>query len=312
MYVAFIEPQYRAHDAYRGENRVRVVVNQPPDGVADPMIKIGSNRSYLFAVPVESRSTGAAGDCAGTTGSEQKRGDGNVEMLSSWIAVVVRSFWDRIQFFRSNLLSENGATCNVPEDKDPIRNLMWKMWPSGHHLLEFIFNFRPPDFEGAVIALPPARVHCVYEEGSGQAAKLCAPAASNGEERLLREQLARKIACQQPLIVSKPFVFMPGAWQEPVGGVDAHVKGFMRKVCTSLQERSNRILYVVGFASADGPGNRNTKLARDRAQTIKCLIGKKFLGWSIHIVPLGEDHLTSRVAHSRSARLVFCADEQGG
>ena len=34
VYVAFIEPQYRAQHAYRGDNRVRVVVNQPPDGVA--------------------------------------------------------------------------------------------------------------------------------------------------------------------------------------------------------------------------------------------------------------------------------------
>ena len=312
VYVAFIEPQYRAQHAYRGDNRVRVVVNQPPDGVADPMIKIGSNRSYLFAVPVESRSSRAVGGYARKTGSEQERGDGNVDMRSSWIAVVVRSFWDRIQFFRSNLLSENGATCNVPEDKDLILKFLWNIWPSGHHLLEFIFNFRPPDFEGAVIALPPQRVHCVYEEGSRKAAKLCARAGTDDEERLLREQLAATIGCQQPLILSKPFVFMPGEWKKPKDGMEAQVAEFRRKCCSSLRKASKRILYVVGFASADGPGDHNRKLALNRAQTIQCLIRKKFPGWRICTRSLGEDHLTSGVAHSRSARLVFCAGQQGG
>ena len=311
-YVALIEPQYRAHDAYRGENRIRVVVNHPPDGVADRMIKIGSNTSYLFAVPVESRSSRAVGGYARKTGSEQERGDGNVDMRSSWIAVVVRSFWDRIQFFRSNLLSENGATCNVPEDKDPIRKFLWNMWPSGYHLLEFIFNFRPSDFEGAVIALPPQRVHCVYEEGSRKAAKLCARAGTDDEERLLREQLAATIGCQQPLILSKPFVFMPGEWKEPKDRMEAQVAQFRWKCCSSLRKASKRILYVVGFASADGPGDHNRKLALNRAQTIQCLIRKKFPGWRICTRSLGEDHLTSGVAHSRSARLVFCAGQQGG
>ena len=311
-YVAFIEPQYRAHDAYLGENRIRVVVNHPPDGVADPMIKIGSNTSYLFAVPVESRSSEAVGGCAQKTGSEQKRGDGNVEMLGSWIEVLLRPFCDRIHFFRSNLLSENAATSNVPEDKDPIRKFLWKMLSSGHHLLEFIFNFRPTDFEGAVIALPPPRVHCVYEEGSGQAAKLCAPAASAGEEKALREQLAREIGCQQPLIVSKPFVFMPGDWTKPIDGVETQVEEFLQKCCSSLGKELKHILYVVGFASADGPGDQNEKLACDRAQTIRCLIKKKFPGWRIHTRSLGEDHLTSGVADSRSARIVFCVAKQGG
>ena len=312
VYVAFVEPQYRAHDAYRGDNRVRVVVNQPPDGVCNPMIKIGSNRSYLFAVPVESRSTGAAGGCARTTASEQKRDDGNVEIQSGWIEVVVKSFRDRIHFFWSNLLSENGAAFKISEDEGPLRKFLCKLWLSVQGPLEFVFNFRPPDFKGAVIALPPPRVHCVYEEGSDQAAKLCAPAASDGEEWLLREQLARKIGCQQPLIVSKPFVFMPGEWKDPKDGVEAQVEEFRRKCCTSLQKASKRILYVVGFASADGPGNHNRKLALNRAQTIQCLIRKKFPGWRICTRSLGEDHLTSGVAHSRSARLVFCAGQQGG
>ena len=312
VYVAFIEPQYRAQHAYRGDNRVRVVVNQPPDGGADPMIKIGSNRSYLFAVPVESRSTGAAGGCARTTASEQKRDDGNVEIQSGWIEVVVKSFRDRIHFFWSNLLSENGAAFKISEDEGPLRKFLCKLWLSVQGPLEFVFNFRPPDFKGAVIALPPPRVHCVYEEGSDQAAKLCAPAASDGEEWLLREQLARKIGCQQPLIVSKPFVFMPGEWKDPKDGVEAQVEEFRRKCCTSLQKASKRILYVVGFASADGPGNHNRKLALNRAQTIQCLIRKKFPGWRICTRSLGEDHLTSGVAHSRSARLVFCAGQQGG
>ena len=215
VYVGFIEPQYRAHHAYRGDKRVRVVVNQPSDGVADPMIKIGSNGSYLFAVPVEAWHTGAAGDRAKTTASEQIRNDGKVEMQSNWIEVWVNSFRDRIRCFWRSLLSDNGAAFNISEDEGLLRKFRYDLWLSIQGRLKFISNFPPPDFEGAVIALPPPRVHCVYQEDSDRAATLCAPSASDNEERLLRQQLASKIGCEQRLIVSKPFVFMPGAWQAP-------------------------------------------------------------------------------------------------
>ena len=313
MYVAFIEPQYRAHQAYRGDNRIRVVVDQPPDGVSDPMIKIGSNGSYLFAV--KSPSTAAAGACEGKIGTVQELDHGNVEMQSQWIEVVVKSVSARYQFVRSKLLPDNGATCNISEDKGSNRKFLSELWLRAAGGLKFILNFLPSDFKGAVIALPPARVHCVYEDASGQAAKLCAPSASDDQEGLLRKQLAREIGCQT-LMVSKPFVFMPGDWINPLDGVEAQVEEFLRKCCSALGKESTSILYVVGFASADGPGDHNKKLASDRAkailETIRNLIRKKFPRWNIRTESLGEDHLTSGVADSRSARLVFCAEEQGG
>ncbi len=312
VYLTFIEPQYRAYDAYYGDNRVTVVVNQPPEGDSDPMIKIGSNRSYVFVVRDQSRSTRAAGGCAGATGSQEK---------SDWIEVVVKSFCNRVKFFWSNLLPENDSA----EDKDFIRdflNTLWQLLLSVPDLPQFIFGYRPPDFDGAVIALPPPRVHCVYEDGSGPAAELCEPPAdrpprsnSEDEERLLREQLAAKIGCQkcQKAIVSKPFVFMPGKWKHPIR---LRQKEAQKQICefrqehqSSLWKAQKRTLYVFGFASADGPAGHNEKLALDRAKTIQDLVKPEFPKWNIKTKSLGEDHLTNRVAHSRSARLVFCAEQ---
>ena len=256
VYVLSVEPQYRAHVTCHGHNRVRVVINDPPAAFGEPMIRIGSSRSYLFALPAEG-------------GPRKKLEESRCQYLISGLG---QSFSDS---------------------------------------LEFLFYLRAPEVTGAVIALPATRVHCLYEEDSDQAEALCAPPVprSDYEERLLWQQLAAKVRdCEHP-IVSAPFLFKPGQWKSPISQPEAWVADLKRQYQLPNRGAVGQTLYVFGLASADGSGDFNKRLARDRAKTVRAIVKRELPGLNIRLRSLGENHLTNTVANSRSARLVSCAEQ---
>lgn len=314
LYVVSIDPQYRAHVVCRDDSRVRVVVNQPPAGVGDSMIRIGSNKSYLFAIPAESCSSGDAAGLAGTneltqrTGnnenmqSDQPKASGNNEVMPQRNQSEVDSSAEAMQ-------SQHAATASRHWISERLGFLGSNLRPVS---MKFLLNLRPSEFGGAVVALPVTRVHCMYEEQSSeQASVLCArpavPRTPMLREQLLREQLLGEIAGCEQLVVSKPFVFRPGEWEQPVGGTVVQIDNFKSKYEALRRSVTDGTLYVFGFASADGPSSNNERLALNRANTVRGLVTPYFSGWDIRSMSLGERHLTSGMANSRSARLVFCA-----
>ena len=53
MYIVLGDPSYRAYAAVTNPSRIRVVVNDPPDGFKNSLIKIGSSGGYVIAVSVK-------------------------------------------------------------------------------------------------------------------------------------------------------------------------------------------------------------------------------------------------------------------
>ena len=298
IYIISIEPQYRAHIACRDDNRIEFVVQEVSEGTDNVMAKIGSNGNYLFATPVESCLAQPIGDMGAQSVVVAKDtvpqnlgriGNSFCKSVGNWLC-------ERWTFAWNNVFGKPGLSDAVA----------------------FLAISQPVDFGGPVVVLPTTRVRCMYNRGSpAEALPVCDVPNSRvtdneNEERLLREQLANSIeGCKRP-VMSRPLVFMPNKWEEPIHKTELHIFQFITEHETELAERVGTKLYVFGFASADGAGEYNEQLAVNRAQTIGELVGQvagSGADWAIETRSLGENHLTNRVADSRSARLVFCSEE---
>ena len=321
-YIVSVEPQYRAHVACHDENRTEFVVQGSAESGNEVMARIGSNGNYLFATPVESCITQAVGDIEMASMKGHSSGEvqvnprrhsgqaggptetGNTDVVNGSDATAERTSLQPVTIHAriGNWFRE------MYEFAD--RNVGFRepgIWKS----VVFLTNGRRPDFSGPVVVLPTTRVRCMYEPGSpARVLPICEarePEMADAEEELLRNQLAHHIRCGQ-LAISRPFVFMPAEWEQPIGRTDAQIDDFMGKHRGEREDKEGRTLYIYGFASADGGGGYNKQLALARAEAMRSIVQKTYSGWTIKTRSLGEDHLTNRVADSRSARLVLCAD----
>lgn len=76
-----------------------------------------------------------------------------------------------------------------------------------------------------------------------------------------------------------------------------------------MKDPDRKQLYVFGYASADGPGDHNRTLSKQRADHVRKLVEQTEQQVD-HAFAMGEDHLVNGVAESRGARLVACVQSQ--
>lgn len=118
--------------------------------------------------------------------------------------------------------------------------------------------------------------------------------------RYLKEE---KVSCDGRWAISRPVVFRPDVGDEVADEVDERtIHRFLKRPAL----RKVKKLYVLGFASADGPREVNDELAWQRAGTVAETIRRRRPTLEVEKYGLGEDHLTEGVASSRSARIVAC------
>lgn len=113
----------------------------------------------------------------------------------------------------------------------------------------------------------------------------------------------KNVPCEGRWAISRPVVFRPGVGGEVADEVDERtIRRFLKRPAL----RKVNKLYVLGFASADGPREVNDDLAWQRARTVAKAIRLSRPTLDVKKYKLGEDHLTEGVASSRSARIVAC------
>lgn len=279
-YVVLIDPQYRADVACQESKRVMVVVTEPPEATSGKFVRVGSNRSYVFAVRAE--------DCCqeGTDWGWMEFVYGRMEFLWNRLGP---DGSDRIEFLvYRNRTKFKGAVVALPATRvHCVYNE------------RSISDDRSTGAEHLCISPPVPTTHSTFD----------------GEELLVR-QLASALASEKEICktvaVSGPVVFEPGESKNATEDVQKMVGVFKERYKLQDNGSAMHTLYVFGFASADGPEEFNMNLAHDRANTVRDAIKAEFRGWTIQTRSLGEDHLTNRVVDSRSARLVLCAKHSEG
>ena len=128
------------------------------------------------------------------------------------------------------------------------------------------------------------------------------------DERRVKTEIGRNlndknVSCSGRWAISRPVVFRPGVGNEVADEVDERtIRRFLKRPAL----RKVKKLYVLGFASADGPREVNDELAWQRARTVAEAIRLSRPTLDVKKYKLGEDHLTEGVASSRSARIVAC------
>ena len=277
-YVMLFEPEYQAHAVCDEATWNRVVADPPLSGVRNPIV-IGSNAGFLFVV--------SASRCINKTSTPESKD-------RSWMSIVSGLF--EYVNDRWNYLWSNDET-ELP----------------------------------SAVVVPSSRVLCVYEVDAGgkRSPVPCEvrpedPVNGGGEDGTpadlenhrvrweIRDKLkTENLSCIEDWKISKPFVFRPGESEEPVVTTDDEtVADFIEGL--RLQDGYKATIHVFGLASADGDYRYNRQLSKKRAdavrEQIKTLVRQRAnepidIGNSF---PLGEDHLASGVAESRSVRVVAC------
>lgn len=135
------------------------------------------------------------------------------------------------------------------------------------------------------------------------------------DERRVKAEIGRylkekNVPCSGRWAISRPVLFRPRVGAEVADEVDERtIRHFLKRPALRKVDK----LYVLGFASADGPRDVNDDLAWQRARTVAKAIRLSRPTLDVKKYKLGEDHLTEGVASSRSARIVACvpAGENG-
>lgn len=129
------------------------------------------------------------------------------------------------------------------------------------------------------------------------------------DERRLKAEIGRyleeeeKVSCDGRWAISRPVLFRPDVGDEVADEVDERtIRRFLKRPVLQKVKK----LYVLGFASADGPREVNGELAWQRATTVAEAIRLSRPTLDVKKYELGENHLTEGVASSRSARIVAC------
>lgn len=128
------------------------------------------------------------------------------------------------------------------------------------------------------------------------------------DERRVKAEIGRylegeKVSCDGRWAISRPVLFRPDVGDEVADETDERtIRGFLKRPAL----RKVKKLYVLGFASADGPREVNDELAWQRAGTVAETVRRRRPSLEIEEYGLGEDHLTEGVASSRSVRIVAC------
>ena len=292
VYVGYFEADYRSNAECRDTSSwTRVVVDPPLSGVSEPVIAIGSNAGYVIVVSGAECKAGkderrplapAAGRDGGHIGDVRL-------VLSRQVSSRVRFLWRWLR-----------ETRRKSADANPLPQ---------------------------AVVVPLSRVLCMYDEPTnptnGTDASSPCTASDNGspdpspnpprlEERLkteIRNKLKEENAeCVGHLRISPPVVFRPRESDEPaaLAGPDS-VQHAVQAL--SLEGEAQYQLYVFGYASADGPGDHNRTLSKQRADHVRKLVEQTEQQVD-HTFAMGEDHLVNGVAESRGARLVACVQSQ--
>lgn len=128
------------------------------------------------------------------------------------------------------------------------------------------------------------------------------------DERRVKAEIGRylkekNVSCSGRWTISRPVLFRPRVGNEVADeGDERTIRHFLKRPAL----RKVKELYVLGFASADGPREVNDELAWQRARTVAEAIRLSRPTLDVKKYKLGEDHLTEGVASSRSARMVAC------
>lgn len=287
VYVGYFEADYRSNAECRDTaSWTRVVVDPPLTGVPEPVIAIGSNAGYVIVVSgakCKARKTNAASP-APTAGGD----------------------WGH------------------------LGDVLIALWHQASGRVRFLWPWRDKSSEGDLpqaVIVPLSRVLCMYDEPTNSANETDADppctASDNGspdpppnpprlEDRLeteIRNKLEEEnVECVGDLRISPPVVFRPRESDEPAApaGPDSvdHAVQSLR-----LETAATKRLYVFGYASADGPGDHNRTLSKQRADHVRKLVEQTEQQVD-HAFAMGEDHLVNGVAESRGARLVACVQSQ--
>ena len=286
VYVGYFEADYRSNAECRDTaSWTRVVVDPPLTGVPEPVIAIGSNAGYVIVV--------------------------------------------------------SGAKCRARKTNTPpaptaggdwghLGDVLIALWHQASGRVRFLWPWRDKSSDGDLpraVIVPLSRVLCMYDEPTNSANETDASspctASDNGspdpppnpprlEERLeteIRNKLEEEnVECVGDLRISPPVVFRPRESDEPAAtaGPDS-VQHAVQSL--SLESETQYQLYVFGYASADGPGDHNRTLSKQRADHVRKLVEQTEQQVD-HTFAMGEDHLVNGVAESRGARLVACVQSQ--
>ena len=279
-YVTLFEPNYSAHTVCDRATQTRVVVDPLLSGVKKPIL-IGSNAGYLFVISADKCNT------RDETSDPQESEDGD------WMSIVSDLFdraWGYVSD-RWNYLWSNDETA-PPQQAVVV--------PLSRVLCMYEVNARGRQDAGSVQCQAGAPPVVVVVDGP--------PAELEDRVRQeIRDKLkTENLSCGDDWKISEPIVFRPGEFEESVVTTDDEtVAGFIESL--ELQDGRKATMHVFGLASADGDHRYNQQLSKKRADTVREQIkaanqqidvGKSF--------SLGEDHLASGVAESRSVRVVAC------
>ena len=300
-YVACFEPAYKSEAVCRAERWTRVVVDPPLAGVKEPVIAIGSNAGYVIVVSGCECPRRAAMAAVATTE--------NGDLMLDWLQ---RQISDRWSFLFSLLSGRTDLSVVLPGGGRLVPRAA--VVPLSRVVCMYDVPSRKPDEQPACKPRTPLEQGPQGPRGPrGLQGEQGEPGGADprSEERLRREIQARlsdrNVRCVGEPGVSPAIVFRPDQSElADAAEVDHALEAL------SLGDAERVKLYVFGFASADGRPGRNKQLSQERADTVRRRLEeiKQEDGheWNVagETFAMGEDHLASGVAESRSARLVAC------
>ena len=295
VYVGYFEAKYKSNAECDAPQWTRVVVDPPLSGVLEPVIAIGSNAGYVIVV----------------SGAECKTGKGKSRSSDQTVG-------------------RDGGDGGQPG------NVLLDLWHQASGRVRFMWPWRDESSDGDLpqaVIVPLSRVLCMYDEptnsanGTDASSPCMVRTSDNGspdpphpphtiplrpEERLkteIRNKLEEEDAeCDGDLRISPPIVFRPYKSDQLAATADPdsvdHAVQSLR-----LETAATKRLYVFGYASADGPGDHNRTLSKQRADHVRKLVEQTEQQVD-HAFAMGEDHLVNGVAESRGARLVACVQSQ--
>lgn len=283
VYVLYFEAAYRSNaDCYGTAPWTRVVVDSPLPGVPEPVIAIGSNAGYVIVV--------SGAKCKARTAGSDWEHLGDV-LLALW-----RQASGRVRFLSA--WRDKSSDGNLPRAV---------IVPLSRVLCMYDYD-EPTSSANGNDASPPCTAR-TSDNGSSDPPHKSPPRPEERLKKEIRNKLkAEGAECDGDLRISPPVVFRPRESDEPAAtaGPDS-VQHAVQSL--SLEGEAQYQLYVFGYASADGPGDHNRTLSKQRADHVRMLVEQTEQQVD-HTFAMGEDHLANGVAESRGARLVACVQSQ--
>ena len=315
LFLLAIEKSYEAHQVLAGDTKMLIVTSNPILPVYKDVSKIGFSESYLFVTRAvdNTRDTLSASsflklvlvhgfELLGTFFNDD---DGTDDREIS-VGIITR---DNIVCMES--LPEDRGICDVPTPTDNDDGPSSCVGCSPHS--EF------PDISvlersvGTVVLQLRYGMELVSEIESilrGLAADLIIPVQSGRAEQLTRSEISRIVSqhCGGRFRILDPILF-----RRDESSVTYDPEALSRAF-DELRWLDFDLLYVVGFASADGSEFYNDSLADDRSQFVIDYLQDRedSVGSILQLDELGnvdlggENHPMQGIANSRSVWIVAC------